>query len=329
MPEKTESGFVESKEKMDAKITVRRRRRPKEEKQIIINDDSKILTEEEKEARLWLDLNAAMKSRKILTGRVEGIEKTSLGIPIAIVYYKERRIVIPATEMLFDINEYRDQSKLELLSRYSQILSRMMGAEIDFIISGIDRETETVVASRKEAMLKKRQHYYLSKDDEKPRITVGKKVEARIIAVGDKVMRLEIFGAESVITTRNAGWEWIEDLREYYEIGQRIFVKIMDLEVIDVNNIKVVSSIKAVTENPAKHNIKKCAIQGKYVGTVTGIDENVIFVRLKIGVNALALGVHGKNIPSKRDEVVFVVTRIDEENGIAVGIISKVLKQFI
>ena len=75
--------------------------------------------------------------------------------------------------------------------------------------------------------------------------------------------------------------------------------------------------------------VKKCIVQGKYIGKVTGLDQNVIYVRLNVGVNAIALAVHDRKAPTKRDEVSFVITRIDEDNGIAIGIITKVLKQFI
>ena len=330
MPRKKKTEQIEETvEAAGVKKVLKKKRTAKEKPEVSINEDAEIMTAEEKEALVWLDLRTAMKGKKILSGRLEGIEKTAGGIPIAVVYYKEIRIIIPASEMMIDINEYADQTKLELHNRYSQILSRMMGADIDFIVSGIDKKTGTVVASRKEAMLKKRQQYYINEIEGKPRIRVGKKVESRVIAVGDKTMRIEIFGVETTITAKNAAWEWIEDLRDYYEIGQRIFVKIMELEIEDLNAIKVTASIKDASENPAMQNIKKCVVQGKYIGKVTGIDENVIFVRLNVGVNAIALAVHDKKTPSRKDEVSFVITRIDEKNGIAIGIITKVLKQFI
>ena len=270
-----------------------------------------------------------MKSKRILSAKLEGIEKLPSGSYIAVVYYKEFRIVIPANEMMIDISEYDDQSNLELNNRYAQILSRMLGAEIDFIISGIDKKEKKVVGSRKSAMLKKRQQYYINEIDGKPRITVGKKVESRVIAVGDKTMRVEMFGVETVVSIKNAAWEWLEDLRDTYEVGDRIYVKIMELEVIDQNEIYVSASIKEAMDNPSKENIKKCIVQGKYIGKVTGLDQNVIYVRLNVGVNAIALAVHDRKAPTKRDEVSFVITRIDEDNGIAIGIITKVLKQFI
>jgi len=313
----------------EAKKVKSRKRRIKQTDEIVIDEEEKIITQEEKEALLLLELRTAMKSKKVLSAKLEGIEKISNGSPIAVVYYKEVRIVIPASEMMIDINEYDEQSNLELNNRYAQILSRMLGAEIEFIISGIDNKTGTIVASRKAAMLKKRQHYYINEIDGKPRITVGKNVESRVVAVGDKTIRVEIFGVETRISIKNVSWQWLEDLRDNYEVGERIYVKIMELEIKDINSIRIVASIKEAITNPSKSNIKKCTVQGKYIGKVTGLDKNVIYVRLNVGVNAIALAVHDRKAPNRKDEVSFVITRIDEESGIAIGIITKVLKQFI
>jgi len=316
-------------EEVEVKTVTSGKRRIREKAEIVINEEEKIMTQEEKDALLMLELRTAMNGKRILSAKLEGIEKIYGGTPIAIVYYKERRIVIPASEMLIDINEYDEQNNLEANNRYTQILSRMLGAEIDFIISGVDNETETVVASRKAAMLKKRQLYYVNEIEGKPRITAGKKVESRVIAVGDKTIRVEIFGVETTISIKNVSWEWLEDLRDNYKVGDRIYVKIMDLEVIDQKEIRVLASIKEATDNPSKSNIKKCNIQGKYIGKVTGLDKNVIYVRLNVGVNAIALAVHDRKAPSRKDEVSFVITRIDEESGLAIGIITKILKPFI
>ncbi len=49
------------------------------------------------------------------------------------------------------------QEYTDLMLRQNKILGNMLGADIDFIVRGIDSKTRSVVASRKEAMLRKRQ----------------------------------------------------------------------------------------------------------------------------------------------------------------------------
>lgn len=40
----------------------------------------------------------------------------------------------------------------------------MLGAEIDFMVKGIDSNTRSIVASRKDAMFRKRQSFYMDTD---------------------------------------------------------------------------------------------------------------------------------------------------------------------
>ena len=80
---------------------------------------------------------------------------------------------------------------------------------------------------------------------------------------------------------------------------------------------------------PYSQERRKCKIQGKYAGTVTDIHKGTVFVRLHIGVNAVAHSCYDNRMPGKKDEVSFVVTRIDADRNVAVGLISRIIKQNI
>lgn len=83
----------------------------------------------------------------------------------------------------------------DYMNRLNRILGTMLGAEIDFIVKGIDSTTHSAVASRREAMLRKRQTFYLGKDvSGNPYIYPAVWLEARVIAVAEKVLRVEAFG---------------------------------------------------------------------------------------------------------------------------------------
>ena len=45
---------------------------------------------------------------------------------------------------------------------YHYLLTKRLGAEIDYVVKGIDRNTGLAVGSRKDAMATKRRHYYLN-----------------------------------------------------------------------------------------------------------------------------------------------------------------------
>ena len=61
-------------------------------------------------------------------------------------------------------------------------------------------------------MLKKRQTFYTAENEgEKPMLYPGRVVEARVIAVAPKVIRLEVFGVEVSVRARDMAWEWMQD----------------------------------------------------------------------------------------------------------------------
>lgn len=299
-------------------------------KVLAIDEESKVQSAEEKEAYLWMELRNSLRTKRSLTGILGGVERTSSGLPLAIVYYKDMRVVIPATEMNIRLEDHRESGDKELHNRYAQILSWMMGAEIEFTVSGLDRRSSSVVASRADAMRRKQRQFFLTPGrDGKPLVQEGTIAEARVIAVSERVVRVEIFGVEFPIFAREVAWEWVDDCNDYYGIGDRVLVKILSIDRSDPGNIRLQASIRETVPNPAKENIKKCVVQGKYIGKVTDVNRNAIYVRLNVGVNAVALAVHDRRTPCRKDNVSFVVTRIDEEAGIAIGIITRIIKQYL
>ncbi len=85
--------------------------------------------------------------------------------------------------------------------------------------------------------------------------------------------------------------------------------------------------IRSVYAETTHDDLKKCQLQSMYAGRVTDIRRGVIYVRLNNGVSGIAHSCFDRRMPGKNDDVSFVVTRLDEEFGIAVGIITRVIKQ--
>ena len=142
--------------------------------------------------------------------------------------YKHFRIIIPLKEMMISLGRSPSgEAYTDLVRRQNKILGNMLGAEIDFVVKGIDSKTRSVVASRKEAMLKKRQLFYLDTDASgRYRIYEGRVVQCRVIAVAEKVIRVEIFGVETSIMARDLAWDWIGDAHDRFSVGDQILVRI-------------------------------------------------------------------------------------------------------
>lgn len=296
---------------------------------LTLSADTEVETQESREDTIWHELQNAYRTRKILTGTLGGIEKMEGGGTIAVVYYKEMRVVIPLAEMMINLVEDAAHDYGELVQRQNKILGNMLGCEIDFMIKGLDNASRSVVASRKDAMYKKRQIFYMPDANGISRVCEDRIVQARVIAVAEKVVRVEIFGTECSILARDLSWDWLGDATERFHVGEQILVRILSVKLHSLEDISVKADVKSVNGNTSKENLGKCKIQGKYAGTVTDIHKGTVFVRLHIGVNAVAHSCYDNRLPGKKDEVSFVVTRIDADRNVAVGLISRIIKQNI
>lgn len=307
-----------------------RRRRPERPAPILtLEAGGDVETEESAADTAWHEIHNAYRTRRILTGMLGGIEQLDNGKTIAIVEYKGFRVVIPLKEMVMRFpnqasgDEYREQ-----VVRHHKLLSNMLGAEIDFVVKGIDSKTRSIVASRKEDMLKKRQTFYMDTDASGTyRIYDGRIVQARVIAVAEKAVRIEAFDVECSIMARDLSWDWIGDAHDRFSVGDQVLVRILSVKRDNIEDLSIKADIKSVSENTNRDNLQKCRIQSKYAGKVTDVHKGVVYVRLTNGVNAVAHSCYDRRMPGKKDDVSFAVTHIDEERGVAVGIITRIIKQ--
>ena len=295
---------------------------------LTLENDAAVETQKSKEDLIWHEITNAYRTRRILTGMLGGIEKLEGGATITIVYYKNFRVVIPITEMMINLIEDETHNYGELSLRQNKIVNTMLGCEIDFIIKGLDSKERSIVASRKDAMLKKRQIFYFDQDSSgTPKVYPDRVVQARVISVAEKVVRSEIFGVETSIPARDLSFDWLGDARERFHVGDHILVRIQEVKAEDPEHISVRADVKSVEGDTSKANLALCKVQGKYAGTVEDIHNGTVFVRLQIGVNAIAHTCYDSRTVGKKDDVSFVVTHIDSERNVALGIITRIIRQ--
>ena len=295
---------------------------------LTIDSRGSVESEDAREAAAWHDIHNAYRTRKILSGQLGGIEQTAGGKTIATVEYNGFRIAIPLKEMMIQLGDTSGQSASAVALRQNKLLGNMLGAEIDFVVRGIDSKTRSVVASRREAMMRKRQTFYFDLDSEgKYRIYEGRIVQARVIAVAEKVVRVEVFGVETSILARDLAWDWIGDAHERFSVGDEVLVRILGVRRNSLEDLGIRADIKSTSENTDRDNLQKCRIQGKYAGKVTDVHKGVVYVRLANGVNAVAHSCYDYRTPGKKDDVSFAVTHLDVERGIALGIITRIIRQ--
>lgn len=290
---------------------------------ITIKKDQTFKMEEEKED-YWGELKNSQITKKILSGVLSSVERIRISdtetVVVGVVIYHQNRIIIPLSEMNIQVKE---DSQADV--KRQKIINNMIGCEIDFVVLQLDAEKGSVVASRKVAMEKKFKDFYVDIPEgaTSPVITVGSVVEARIIAVSENLVRVEIFGAECFIPVRNMRQLWTPNARDVYNVGSQTVVRIEEVTTKD-GIAKVRAEAKSLYPKPTA----VCKKGDKYLGTVTGISEGTYFICLEEGVNAIAFSCdYGFPLPRKNDKVTFVCTRFDKKEPVAAGIITRIVQK--
>lgn len=283
---------------------------------------------------IWHDLQHSRKTNRSLSGTIGAIEVNQAKTPLVIVYYRQdQRVVIPYSEMGISADDpmySRIFSAGNETEQRAKILNGMLGAEIDFVVRGLDSKARTVVASRDTAMRKKRAHFYFTPDlDGLPFVRPGRRAEARVVAVTRYNVRVEIFGVETVINVDNLSWDWVSDVSEIYSVGDIIIVRITNVSGDTPDTLKVEADVKSLQQNRSREKLFSCGIGARYHGTISDIRRGVVHIQLDNGVLGIAHSCYDRRYPGIRDDVAFIVTSIDPDRNRVNGIISKILRRNI
>lgn len=282
-----------------------------------------------REDELWHEFKNSQLTHRILTGRLAAVEPLENRNILPIIEYKNQRVIIPLSEMGLDLPEGRHRLDLDVINKASSVLNSMLDCDIDFVVRGFDQKEGTVGGSRKEAMRRKRKTFFMRQDEQgEYLVKEGRVVEARVLAVTEKVVYVEVLGVETAIVSQMLAWEWVGDARELFSVRDQILVRITKIER-GAEQIAIEADVKSLTPNTVAENLKKIKTQGKYAGVITDVYRGVVFIRLDIGVNAIAHSCMDRRRPGKRDTVSLVVTHIDQNRNVALGLITRIIKQNI
>lgn len=280
-------------------------------------------TYQEKAKNDLLDLLESQKTGKILTGTIQGVERpeNDQSISYAVIYHGDYKVIIPAEEAVEPPEDYRERGKEDV---HHYMLTKRLGAEVDYIIKGIDKEAGVAVASRLEAMRAKRKEYYLGTDrDGNYRIYSDLCAEARVVSVIRAGIFIDLFGIESYIPLRELSYQRWLDAAVYFQPGQRILVKILEVDRSDKNDIKVTASVKQAGENPYEKAMRRYTVGNRYVGTVSMVDTNGVFVALDGGIDCLC-GYPKRGRPPRGSRVTVRILGINDETNRIWGAITHI-----
>lgn len=276
-------------EEKEVKTTTRRKRANTRTAVNVLSIDEHrtVETEADKARNDLLDLIESMKTQKILTGTIQGVEQPedNPSRSLAVIYHGDFKVIIPAEEAVLPPEDNRGRSQEDVM-HYT--LTKRLGAEVDYIVKGIDPQSGVAVASRLEAMAAKRKEYYFGTDRDGNNILYeGVCAEARIVSVIRAGIFADLFGLEIYIPLRELSYQRLLDASSQFQPGQRVLVKILSIDRSDRNHIKASASVKQAGENPYEKALRRFSVGNRYVGTVSMVDTTGVFVALDGGVDCL------------------------------------------
>ena len=254
---------------------------------LAIDDQLSVVTDAGKAKNDLLDLLESQKTGRVLTGTIQGVERPedNPSRSFAVIYHGEFKVIIPAEEAVEPPADYRGRLPEDVLH---YMLTKRLGAEVDYIVKGIDPASGIAAASRLEAMKAKRKQYYLGTDRDGNNILYsGVCAEARIVSVIRAGIFVDLFGLEIYIPLRELSYQRWMDAAAHFQPGQRILVKVLEVDRSDRNHIKATASVKQSGENPYEKALRRYSVGNRYVGTVSMVDTNGVFVALDGGIDCL------------------------------------------
>ena len=288
---------------------------------VSIDTERSVESDADKKRNAFLDLVESMKGRKILSGTIQGVERAedNPDLSFAVVYHGDFKVIIPADEAVERPSDFRGREPGDVMH---YLLTKRLGAEVDFIVKGTDPESGMAAASRLEAMAQKRKDYYFGTDRDGYNLMYeGVIAEARVISVIRAGIFVEIFGAECYISLRELSYQRWLDAAAHYQTGQRVLVKILGINREDRSSVRVAASVKQAGEDPYEKALRRYSVGNRYVGTVSLVDTTGVFVSLDGGIDCLcAYPKRGR--PPRGSQVTVRILGINKETNRIWGAIT-------
>lgn len=287
---------------------------------LLINpDDSQRLSEHE---AAIMDLVQSAQYHIPLTGKLSGVETVDDHY-VGVLFHHDIKVIIPA-EMFIRPDDIHKRDDVTLREFYGTSLRYRLGAEIDYTVTKFDEESGVAVASRLDAMDTRIRRFWNGVDREGNKwIYPGALCEARVVSVHNYSVIVEVFGREIQIPLGELAYKYTNSAKLDFKNGERVVVRILTIEQ-EKGRVNVTASIKQARENPMKEACKRYVEGNTYVGTVTNVTGNGVFVALGDEVTCLAKPPMTERVYAGATVSVFI-TNISEKTHRISGYVSHIL----
>lgn len=264
----------------------------------------------EQERQEWNSIYASFRGHSVMTGKVAGVNPHNFQIMdrrtgkvttqrflCAVVIPFRVPILIPETELWFR-GEERPRNVMKNIGR----------ADIDFVITKLDRKKPFVVASRRLALASRR--YYLSTQPQMNR--PGSRLVCSILTVGNRQMLVNCHGYDITLTQRDLDYTAIPDLKVRYHRGEVLECIVKEYDSRK-NHLKI--SVKEAIPNPFDGAEYRHPIGCSRQGLISGKYGGGVFVNLTDGLTVMCnYSFHYEDGDFQSgDSVTVVIQRFDYE----------------
>ena len=245
-----------------------------------------VQTDADKDRSDLLDLLESQRGKRILAGIIQGVEggPGTEEVSRAVIYHGDYKVAIPAEMAVSPPEDSRGRDASDVMH---QMLTRRLGAEVDYIVKAVDPKYHVAVGNRLEAMLAKRSLYYAKNRDGNRRVRAGACAEARVVSVIRPGIFVDIFGVETFVPLAELSYQRMMDATTAFQPGQRVLVRILRIQGQRPSEITVEASVKQAGENPYEKAVRKYSVGNRYVGTVSMVNTTGVFVALDGGIDCL------------------------------------------
>lgn len=248
-------------------------------KDLDLTELDKDLSEEQQKE--WNAIYASYRAGSVLTGRVVGMDTNTITLPdketgeykrvaincLVVISYRVK-VLIPEQQVWFD----------EKTTRPEHVLRSMTGATIDYVITGIDRESDCCTASRRLAMGVRRRSFL------KLTPKVGKKVSVNILAVGATHLLATSGGFDMTLSQRDLSYGMISDLREKFHPGE---MHTAILKEYDDETKQLRVSVKEAEPHPFDGVEIRHPLNSRRASTISGKYKGGVFCKLEENLDCL------------------------------------------
>lgn len=234
------------------------------------------------------------------------------------------RVLIPFSEMDIEVVDRPDEEEEDHAKRVYKTLANMLGARIDFIITGIDPDNDLIAGSRAMATRIRRRDIFNARDREgNYLIYPGRQVQGNVLAVHQNFAWVDVYGMRVRIRTRDISSDYTAHAYDALQNGMSVPLYIVQVDRDDDGNVTMlyVSMRNDAKEREQKERISQSLRTGdECLGRVTNRTGKAIFLTLNNGLQAMAFvsnGLRGRRVPNIGDTVALRVLSIEKnrDNG--------------